>query len=209
MGLLSGNMITAIFFDIGGVLLNIHPERTLQYLSDCTDVSVDEIEKRFPMDAHDEYEKGHLSNKEWFIAFKNALPQPCCLKESDFWHAWQLLLGKEKRAVQLLKTLCETYSIWLLSNTNPKHIQEEIKKRYSFPNFIDGAVYSFNVGYRKPEENIYRIATDNAKALPKNCIFIDDQLENVQAAIRIGFIGIHFSSYKRLKADLLKNGIII
>ena len=51
MGLLSGNMITAIFFDIGGVLLNIHPERTLQYLSDCTDVSVDEIEKRFPMDA--------------------------------------------------------------------------------------------------------------------------------------------------------------
>ena len=97
MGLLSGNMITAIFFDIGGVLLNIHPERTLQYLSDCTDVSVDEIEKRFPMDAHDEYEKGHLSNKEWFIAFKNALPQPCCLKESDFWHAWQLLLGKKGR----------------------------------------------------------------------------------------------------------------
>ena len=209
MGLLSGNMITAIFFDIGGVLLNIHPERTLQYLSDCTDVSVDEIEKQFPMDAHDEYEKGHLSNKEWFIAFKNALPKPCCLKESDFWHAWQLLLGKEKRAVQLLKTLCETYSIWLLSNTNPKHIQEEIKKRYSFPNFIDGAVYSFNVGYRKPEENIYRIATDNAKALPKNCKFIDDQLENAQAAIRIGFIGIHFSSYKQLKADLLKNGIII
>ena len=105
------------------------------------------------MDAHDEYEKGHLSNKEWFIAFKNALPQSCCLKESDFWHAWQLLLGEEKGAVQLLKTLCETYSIWLLSNTNPKHIQEEIKKRYSFPYFIDGAVYSFNVGYRKPEEN--------------------------------------------------------
>ena len=197
-------MITTIFFDIGGVLLNIHPERTFQYLSECIDTKPEDIKVNFPWDVHSDYEKGRLTNKEWFIAFKESLPQPCCLKESDFWRAWQLLLGKEKKTVQLLKTLSETYSVWLLSNTNPKHIRDEIEKRYLFPQLIDGAVYSFNVGYRKPETSIYQIAADNANVLPENCIFIDDRYENVQSAIRLGFTGIHFQSYQQLELDLIQ-----
>ena len=120
-------MITTIFFDIGGVLIDIHPERTLQYLSDCTDVSVEDVRKCFPMKAHDQYEKGDLTDEEWFLAIKESLPQPCCLKESDFWHAWKLLLGDEKATVKILKELSDNYSIWLLSNTNPKHIIDEIE----------------------------------------------------------------------------------
>ena len=114
-------------------------------------------------------------------------------------------MGEEKKTVQLLKTLSDTYSIWLLSNTNPKHIQDEIEKRYVFPQLIDGAVYSFNVGYRKPEESIYRIAVDDANVLPENCIFIDDQYENVKSAIRFGFTGIHFKSYEQLEIDLIQH----
>ena len=78
-------MITTIFFDIGGVLIDIHLERTLQYLSDCTDVSVEDVRKCFPTEVHNQYEKGNLTDKEWFLAIKESLPQPCCLKESDFW----------------------------------------------------------------------------------------------------------------------------
>ena len=112
-----------------------------------------------------------------------------------------------------MKTLSETYSVWLLSNTNPKHIRDAIEKRYLFPQLIDGAVYSFNVGYRKPETSIYRIAADNANVLTENCIFIDDQYENVQSAIRLGFTGIHFKSYQQLGMDLIqhktKRGIVL
>jgi putative hydrolase of the HAD superfamily len=95
----------------------------------------------------------------------------------------------------------------LLSNTNPKHIQDEIEKRYLFPQHIDGAVYSFNVGYRKPEESIYRIAAHNANVLPENCIFIDDRYENVRAAIRLGFTGIHFTCYEQLEMDLIQHNL--
>ena len=159
-------MITTIFFDIGGVLINIHPERTLQYLSDCTDVSVEEVRKCFPMEAHNQYEEGNLTDKEWFLAIKESLPQPCCLKESDFWHAWKLLLGDEKETVKILKELSDNYSIWLLSNTNPKHIRDEIEKRYTFPNLVSGSVYSFNVGLRKPHKEIFLTAADLAGTKP-------------------------------------------
>ena len=201
-------MITTIFFDIGGVLLNIHPERTFQYLSDCIDTEPDDIKNNFPWDVHNDYEKGRLTNKEWFIAFKDSFPQPCCLKESDFWHAWQLLLGEEKRTVQLLKTLSDTYFTWLLSNTNPKHIQDEIEKRYLFPQLIDGAVYSFNVGLRKPHKEIYLTAAELAGTKPANSIFIDDMAENIDAATEVGFIGIQYFSSEQLIEDLTQLGII-
>jgi len=201
-------MITTIFFDIGGVLLNIHPERTFQYLSDCIDTEPDDIKNNFPWDAHNDYEKGRLTNKEWFIAFKDSFPQPCCLKESDFWHAWQLLLGEEKRTVQLLKTLSDTYFTWLLSNTNPKHIQDEIEKRYLFPQLIDGAVYSFNVGLRKPHKEIYLTAAELAGTKPANSIFIDDMAENIDAATEVGFTGIQYFSTEQLIEELTQLGIM-
>ena len=77
-------MIKTIFFDIGGVLIDIHPERTYQYISDSIDINISTIENRFPWGSHDKYERGTLSDEEWFCAYREALPQPCCLKSSDF-----------------------------------------------------------------------------------------------------------------------------
>ena len=201
-------MIKTIFFDIGGVLIDIHPERTYQYLSDSADVEVSMVKESFPWDAHDQYERGIMNNEDWFITYKESLPQPCCLKRSDFWNAWKLLLGEEKNTVNILEDLNKQYSIWLLSNTNPKHIQDEIEKRYLFPSLVNGAVYSFDVGVRKPEKEIYEIAMQRANTKPQECLFIDDLLENIQAAKQIGIEGIHFRSFEQLKQDLVHLGII-
>ena len=201
-------MIKTIFFDIGGVLIDIHPERTYQYLSDSADVEVSMVKESFPWDAHDQYERGIMNNEDWFITYKESLPQPCCLKRSDFWNAWKLLLGEEKNTVNILEALNKQYSIWLLSNTNPKHIQDEIEKRYLFPSLVNGSVYSFDVGVRKPEKEIYEIAMQRANANPQECLFIDDLLENIQAAKQIGIEGIHFISSEQLKQELVHFGII-
>ena len=201
-------MIKTIFFDIGGVLIDIHPERTYQYLSDSADVEVSMVKESFPWDAHDQYERGIINNEDWFITYKESLPQPCCLKRSDFWNAWKLLLGEEKNTVNILEALNKQYSIWLLSNTTPKHIQDEIEKRYLFPSLVNGAVYSFDVGVRKPEKEIYEIAMQRANANPQECLFIDDLLVNIQAAKQIGIVGIHFISSGQLKQELVHLGII-
>ena len=201
-------MIKTIFFDIGGVLIDIHPERTYQYLSDSADVEVSMVKESFPWDAHDQYERGIMNNEDWFITYKESLPQPCCLKRSDFWNAWKLLLGEEKNTVNILEALNKQYSIWLLSNTNPKHIQDEIEKRYLFPSLVNGAVYSFDVGVRKPEKEIYEIAMQRANANPQECLFIDDLLDNIQAAKQIGIEGVHFISSEQLKQELVHLGII-
>ena len=93
---------------------------------------------------------------------------------------------------------------------NPRHIQDEIEKRYFFPKLVEGAIYSFDVGCRKPDENIYRIAMKNANVNdPRDCLFIDDLFENVEAAMRMGMNTIHFESTYKLKNEMINLGIII
>ena len=61
---------------------------------------------------------------------------------------------------------------------------------------------------RKPEKEIYEIAMQRANANPQECLFIDDLLENIQAAKQIGIEGIHFLSSEQLKQELVHLGII-
>lgn len=195
-------MIKTIFFDIGNVLINIHPHRTFEYISKRTGVEIQILKESFPENIHDEYEKGEISNIEWFLKYKNSLPELLDLTEEDFWKAWKLLLGKEKKTTDLVKLLKPNYSVWLLSNTNPKHIQDEIEKKYEFPSLIDGAVYSFEVGKRKPSYDIYQIATEMAGVKNHEALFIDDLPENIIAAKEIGITSFLFTTYEQLKIDL-------
>ncbi len=137
-------MIKTIFFDIGGVLININFKKSFQFISECTNLSINQLKSSFPYKEHNKYEKGLISNYEWFLAYKNSLPQSCNLKESDFWIFWKILLGKETKVLNIMKKLKNNYSIWLLSNTNPKHIKDEIDKRYKFPDLVDGSIFSFD-----------------------------------------------------------------
>jgi len=201
-------MIKTIFFDIGGVLIDINFRKTSRYLADCTDLSIKVIENAFPFQDHNKYEKGILTDYEWFISVKESLPQSCCLKESDFWKAWKILLGRETKVVDIMKKLKKKYSIWLLSNTNSKHINDEIDKKYLFPKIVDDSIYSFEVGFRKPEKEIYIRAASMANSNPEECLFIDDIFENIEAAKKVGFLGIHFKSYNQLIISLIDKGVL-
>ena len=200
-------MIKDIFFDIGNVLIDIYPEHCIQYWSDSTDLKKEEIIKAFSPRLHNNYETGKISNDEFFHGFKNALPQPCCLKKSDFWRGWDKLLGKEKKTVKILETLSKDYNIWLLSNTNPKHIKNKLKPSSNFFNFINGSIFSFEVGLRKPDPSIYRKALSISNTVATEALFIDDLIENIESAKKLGWNTIHYKSYNSLKEELHYLGI--
>ena len=100
------------------------------------------------------------------------------------------------------------YKIWLLSNTNPKHIKDELDNKYVFPHLVDGAIYSFDVGLRKPDELIYQKSCEKASVLPNECVFIDDLKENIKGAKKVGLHGLHFTEMQSLQNDLKLLGLI-
>ena len=205
----NNNQIEVIFFDIGGVLLHIHPEKMIKRIAAITNNPFPVVQDSFPDDAHDAYERGQITDHEWFNSFKSSLPNKSNLTENKFWEAWSMLLGKETNVTDILIKLKKSYRVWLLSNTNPSHIINEVENNNVFPQLVDGAVYSFNVGYRKPEQDIYKIACDLADTAPERCVFIDDLEDNIRGANNIGLHGIHYRNTPDLKSNLKSLKIII
>ena len=195
-------MINTIFFDIGGVLLNIHPNRTIKYLSNLTNLSEKEIVKAFPEDAHHKYERGEITGSEFFKAIKNGLPISSNLTEEQFWNAWSLLVGEETEVVKTMNSLTKEYPVWLLSNTNPYHILEE--ERFKLFDKITGGIYSFEVGSRKPEKDIYYKALEMAGVVAEKSLFIDDLIENVEMARLLNMKAIHFKTIGGFNKQLSK-----
>ncbi|MCH7762317.1 MAG: HAD family phosphatase [Candidatus Marinimicrobia bacterium] len=206
---MKNGLIKHIFFDIGGVLLEIDPRISLQYWSDCTDLSINVLKDHFPYEAHEQYEIGQLSDHGFFKAVKDFLPQPNCFKEEDFWRGWNKLIVKEKETIKLLPLLMQSYGVYLLSNTNPRHINHEVEERFSFQNHVHGAFYSFDLGCRKPEKEIFLKVLDITGANPEESLFIDDVEANVKQAQKLGFKTILYSSYEETKLLLHSMGIII
>jgi putative hydrolase of the HAD superfamily len=62
--------------------------------------------------------------------------------------------------------------------------------REVFDGMFDAVVISAQVGMRKPEERIYRHATELIGLPPAECVFVDDMEANVRAAEALGMCGI-------------------
>jgi putative hydrolase of the HAD superfamily len=149
-----------------------------------------------------------MTNKEWFQVFKIALSNNSYLTENKFWDAWAMILGKETKVLDVLLDLKKYYKVWLLSNTNPKHISDELDNKYVFPHLVDGAIYSYKVGLRKPDKEIYLKACELAEVKPKESVFIDDLSENISGAKKVGLKGIHYIGIVELNTSLKQLGLI-
>ena len=80
------------------------------------------------------------------------------------------------------------YSVYYLSNL-PQDILERFTAQGLFEHF-DGGVASCEVHINKPDPRIYQALLDKYQLQAEECVFIDDRLENVQAAFALGFAGI-------------------
>jgi len=192
--------IKTVFFDIGGVLLYLHPERTLHHLHLCTGLSENILEEAFLKENHQTYETGELTDEKFFNNYKSSLPQPNGLVENDFFTAWLKLIGKPTGTMEVAQNLTRTYPVWLVSNTNPCHIRYGESKGY-FHDFT-GAVYSYEIGVRKPNKKFFKKALELTGATAQSTLFIDDRLENIQTAQELEFITIHYLSDKQMERDL-------
>ncbi|MFD5949834.1 HAD family hydrolase [Streptomyces collinus] len=63
-------------------------------------------------------------------------------------------------------------------------------------------VSSARVGVAKPDREIYEIAAGRAQIAVERCLFVDDRLENVEAAAALGMTGVHYREPEDLRKVL-------
>ncbi|KAG9134929.1 hypothetical protein Leryth_001184 [Lithospermum erythrorhizon] len=150
-----------------------------------------------------EFEKGHIDEVELKRNFfkdgrhcdieglKN------CMKEGYFYiEGVEELLHDLKRNGYELHAFTN-YPIWY------QMIEEKLK----LSKYLSWTFCSCVIGKRKPEADFYSEVEKRLGVEPANCIFIDDRLKNVDAAIEAGFSGIHFKNAETLGKELSLLGI--
>jgi len=90
-----------------------------------------------------------------------------------------------KPLAKFLQTLRSRYKTAILSNAGDK-TRITMEKVFGLNALVDEIIISAEEGVAKPDHALYEIALRRLDSKPENCIFVDDLLENVNAAIAIG-----------------------
>jgi len=92
--------------------------------------------------------------------------------------------------VRLVEKMGASYDVGLLSNATLR-LDDELRDYLKSDGLFKVIVNSSRVGMAKPDVRIYRLAAERMGVEPEACVHIDDVLENVEAARRAGFQGVH------------------
>jgi len=199
--------INTIIFDIGNVLIDIDYEVMVAEFSKIANVDFHQIVTYTHQDRiFDQYEKGQISSVQFRDALRKYLKPAVTDEEIDT--AWNsILIHYPAEKFELLKELRGQYQLLALSNINELHaaaIDVQVRKQFGaadMSSYFDHAFYSHEMGSRKPEKEIYQRVLDEKCLEPSHTLFIDDKLENVNAAAALG-IKIHHLTDRDALLDL-------
>jgi putative hydrolase of the HAD superfamily len=184
--------IEAIIFDLGGVILDIDYNLTRSAFEKLGVLHFDEMYSQAAADKlFQKLETGTIAEDNFYIELNKCTGLH--LSPNEIKQAWcAMLLDFRETSLVFLNNLKPRYKLFLLSNTNHIHIPEfnkiynNIKREKPFNNFFEKAYYSCEMGLRKPDAECYEYVLNKEKLEPSNTIFIDDSLQNVEAAGRSG-----------------------
>lgn len=178
----------AIVFDLGGVILNIDYHITRKAFEKLGVRNFDEMYSQSGADMlFRELETGKISEENFYTEMNKCTGLQ--LSPAEINQAWNaMLLDFREDSLQFLDLLKKKYKLFLLSNTNHIHIKEfnkiytGKKREKPFIDFFDKAYFSCEIGLRKPDAACYEWVLKEERLVPEQTIFVDDSIQNVEAA---------------------------
>lgn len=184
-------MIKNIIFDLGGVILDVDYNKTVEAF---VRLDIPDFQRLYSQKKQDKlfdrFERGDISAAEFRSVIREMKPG---LTDAVIDQAWDSMIQTTPpERMEFLKELGKRYNIYLLSNTNEIHIPaflkyyDEAYGKGTFHSLFKKVYLSSQVGMRKPEEAIFNLVVSENNLNKKETLFIDDSPQHVEGAIRAG-----------------------
>ena len=196
-------MIKVLAFDFGGVSFTWNLEKLLDEFSKELGLSKEIVSKAWNAKIT-EFEKGKISEDEYWDAFLHVIQQDC---DRELLH--RIVIDHFKpipEVLELMQKLRGKYKIGLIS-AHTTWI-DDLEQQYHFRQNFDFAIVSKEVNCTKPEPEIFQILIQRAQCKPEEIVFIDDDPEN-KAAENLGIQFILYTNFDKLISDLQKLGVTV
>lgn len=186
-------MIKAIIFDCFGV-----------FIGDVTKARVQELEKSSLKRANEfralthAVDKGVLSDSEGVVSQAELLG----VSANEFLALRTQGEVRNEELVEFTKTLKGKYKLAMLSNINSRQRLDARFLPGQLDELFDIVVASGDVGYIKPQPEIYQITIEKLGVLPEECVLVDDIELFCEAARTVGMQAIQFLNTQQVITDL-------
>jgi putative hydrolase of the HAD superfamily len=198
--------ITALFVDIGGVLLTdgwSHESRKLAAMT--FDLNSEELESRHNQ-AFDTYELDKLTLEEY-------LSRVVFYQKRSFTRAQfrKFMFAQSKpypKMIELVRRLKARYGLKIVVVSNEaRELNSHRIRKFKLDGFVDFFISSCFVHLRKPEADIFRVALDISQIPANQVVYIENLPMFVQVAEGLGIRGICHTDYKSTCAKLASFGL--
>ena len=198
--------ISAIFWDLGGVLLSNAWDRQQR------ERALEEFHLD-PVEFGDRHEMVVSSFERGKISLEDYLDRTVFYRERPFsrdaFKQFMLSLSQpDAAALDLARGLAKSGK-YFMATINNESIELNLYRieKFGLREIFSLFVSSCFVGLRKPEAGIYKLALEITQRAPENCCFIDDRALNLDAAKRLGMNTIEKTSDEQLRQALKELGV--
>ena len=194
--------ITAIIFDYGNVLIEWNPRYVYNRYFPNDPEAMERFFKEVDFMGWNAYQDKGRTFKEGVADLSKQFPHHADLIQAYHDH-WKNSIGiAYNDTIEIMKELkAKGYSLYGLSNWSAETFPYA-QEKFDFFHLFDNMVISGEVGYVKPEPEIFQLMLDKIGKPAEECLFIDNSLPNINQANKMGFMTIHYQSSSQLKSDL-------
>ncbi len=193
--------INVIVFDVGGVLSKDMIDTKLIDLADRYDLDVDAL-----LEAKSQYrdlaDLGEISDSEFWIRILEHFGVEATDEDTEIDSYIVLVDG----TLDIARSLSGKYRTAILSNDS-KEMGALRRNKFGFDSLFDPIVISGYFGVKKPDARIYDILLEQLSVPAEECLFIDNNRDNLDGARSAGIQTILFENADQLKEDLIEFGI--
>ena len=193
--------ISAIVFDVGGVLSKDMIDTKLIDLARSYNLdtgAVMEVRDRY----RDRADLGQVSDDMFWNELLEHFGVSATPQDVEIDSYLELVDG----TLDVAKVLSQTYRTAILSNDS-REMSALRRRKFGFDTVFSTIVISAEVGVKKPDPTIYRVLLDRLGVPANECVFIDNNQANVDAAKSLGMQAIRFESAPQLREALAAMGI--
>lgn len=178
-------MIDTIIFDFGDIFINLDKQATIDGLEHLGLSSWNEDLDQLNIS----FEKGQISRDAFLLGIQKQIPNATIDEILMAWNA--VLLDFPLYRLEFLQLLSKKFRLFLLSNTDAIHIdhfeqREGVSFYGDFYQCFEKVYFSYEMGMRKPDAEIYTTLINRHELAPKRTLFVDDKKDNTDAAKALG-----------------------
>jgi putative hydrolase of the HAD superfamily len=198
--------ITAVFCDVGGVLLTNGSDRGER----------GELVKKFGLDGDDfegrhqmlsaAFDSGQLDLDQYLDRTIFYRPRAFAKEEvRDFMYSQSEALPG---SLALMGRLAQAGTVFLAAlNNESRELNLYRIEKFGLRNYFSVFFSSCYLGVAKPHPQIYRMALEISQRQPEECVCIDDRPLNLEGARSLGLHTIQFLNAGQLESDLRRLGV--